>query len=170
MSFFQMHFALPLAATAAGLKHDTASKWIGRGELVMKPQDREKIGRGGGVILSALTTLQLIVAGELTRRGLKVSDACEAALQFAHWGQVKGEMGAKRDRKPGHLFPDGLTLLCIDRTEPDQSKVRHYTGAEKLGGTFMSHGFDAVELKTLLYLKLGGLGIDVHAAMTEIQS
>lgn len=167
MSFFNMHFPLPLAANAAGMKHDTASKWIARGELVIRPEDREKVGRGGGVILSARSTLQLILAAELTCRGLKVSDACNVALDFAHMGDIAGEAGAKQSREPGHLFPEGLTILVINRTNPDRSKIRNYSGDEKLKDNLSV--LDAVNVGHLFSMRLGSLGIDVHDAMQEIR-
>lgn len=173
MYFFDLHFTITRAADAAGMKHDTASKWIKRGELVLKLADREKVGRGGGVILTARTTLQLILAAELHRRGLKVPDACEAALNFAHFGDIEGEMGATRTRQPGHLHSDGITLLIIDRVHPDRSKVRHFTGSETLEN--FRTNLDAVDIEALFWMRLGSLFYDgepegaVHAAMADIK-
>jgi hypothetical protein len=166
--FFDTRHSITTAAQAAGLKPDTVSKWIRRGELVMRPEDREQRGRGGGVILSAHTAVQLILAGELTRRGMTVPDACEAALTFAHEGDIAGEMGAKHCRAPGCLFPAGqITLLVINRARPELSKVQAFDPDTALQN--MRTRLDAIDVETLLMMRLGFLGVDVHAAMKEIR-
>ncbi|WP_238368892.1 hypothetical protein [Heliomarina baculiformis] len=168
MAFFEMHFGLPLAATAAGRKHDTVSKWIKRGELVLTSADREKVGRGGGVNLSARTTLQLPLAVELNKRGLTVPDACEAAINFAHQGDIAGEMGATHNRKAGHLFREGLTLFMINRENPMACQVRHFSGKEPLESIRTS--LDAVDLEMLFYPFLSKLGLDALEAMREMKA
>ncbi len=106
MNFFDLHFSFPTACLAAGLKHDTGAKWIKRGYLVMRAEDREVVGRGGAKMLTARTTLQFLLGAELNRQGLSPYDACEAALCFSHEGDFKGQLNAKRDRSPGHLYPE----------------------------------------------------------------
>lgn len=168
MAFFETHFGLPLVATAAGRKHDTVSKWIKRDELVLATADREKVGRGGGVNLSARTSLQLALAAELNKRGLSVPDACEAAINFAHQGDIAGEMGAKYNRKAGHLFRDGLTLFMINRENPMACQVRHFTGKEPLESIRMS--LDAIDLEMFFYPFLSKLGLDALKAMQEMKA
>lgn len=167
MGFFQKQYSFPLVAEAAGMKHDTVAKWIARGDLVMRPEDREEIGRGGRKMLSAHTTLQLILAAELWRRGMSANAACEAAIQFSHFGDIKGQMGAKRDRKPGHLFPDGLTLFFPNRQDPASSKVRGYAETAPISEIRME--LDAVDLEILFFRGLGGLGVDAHSAIAEMK-
>jgi hypothetical protein len=168
VSFFDEAFSLPAVAPAVGVQHDSLSKWIRRGHLVLRPQDREKVGRGGGVNLSASTTLQAILAGDLARRGLLVPDACEAALPFAHEGSIAGEMGATHSRAPGRLFPEGqITLLLIDRDRPENSTVRAFDENTPLKD--LRSRLDAIDVELVLMRRLGLLGIDVHAAMKEIR-
>lgn len=132
----------------------------------MRPEDREKIGRGGGVIMSGRTALQTILA-DLRRRGFKVGTACDVAADFAHLGDHAGQSGAKHDRAPGCLFPEGITLLVTDRQHPERSKLRSLDPDTPLHAMRMS--LDAVDLEILFSMRFGGLGIDVHTAMFEIR-
>lgn len=167
MSFFENLYSFPIVADAAGVKYPAAAKWVERGDLVMRPEDRQVIGRGGRKMLSPNTSLQFILAAELNRRGLKTSEACEAALNFAHYGQIKGQKGAAMNRNPGRLFVNGLTLLFIDRENPDRSSVEHFSGLERVKE--ISTRLDAVYLEWLFLSRLGMLGIDAVAAVQEMK-
>ena len=170
-NFFDRRFPFPRVADAAGIMHATAAKWINRGFLVVRPEDREETGRGGRKMLSAGTTLQTILAVELNRLGMRPEDACEAAIKFAHWSDIKGEVGAKYDRPAGHLFPgrltDVLTLFIPNRVDAQLSKVERIEANVPIGK--IRSCLDAVDLEMLFYFRLGGLGVDVHRAIADMK-
>lgn len=171
MSFYEMRFALPIAARAAGLKPDTLHKWIARGDLVMRRDDSQEGGHGVTKYLSARTTLQLILSAELARRGLKTGDACEAAINFAHDGEIEGQLHAKHTRKSGHLFPGTadkvLTMFVIDRNNPTRSKVRRVEASAPIGKNRPL--FDAIDLEVLFTPALKALEVDVTDAIAAMK-
>jgi len=168
MNFFDKRFPFRIVAEAAGIKHDTAAKWISRNYLVMRTEDRETSGRGAGKLLSARTSQQTILAAELNRRGMSPEHACEAAICFAHEGEVKGHHHATVSRRPGHLYPDGLTLFFLNRESPWLSTVRHFTGEEPIKKIRLE--LDAVDLEMLFQMRIGALGVELLLAISDMKA
>lgn len=168
MNFFDERFPFRIVAEAAGLKHDTAAKWISRNYLVMSQADQETSGPGAGKKLTARTSQQTILAAELNRRGMRPEDACEAAISFAHEGEAKGHPLAAPGRKPGHLFSDGLTLFFLNREDPRQSNVRYLTGEEPIKR--FSTQLDAVDLEMLFHMRIEALGVERLSAISDMKA
>ena len=178
MNFFDLHFSFPTVCLAAGLKHDTGAKWIKRGYLVMRSEDREVVGRGGAKMLTARTTLQLLLGAELNRQGMSPLDAGEAALCFSHEGDLKGHLNAKRDRSPGHLYPelpgDGYkirTWFFPNREDPMRSKVELHSSETPIGRFIVppTGRVEALDLEVFFMMNLGKLGVDVHSAIKDMK-
>lgn len=178
MNFFDLHFSFPTACLAAGLKHDTGAKWIKRGCLVMRAEDREVVGRGGAKMLTARTTLQFLLGAELNRQGLSPYDACEAALCFSHEGDFKGQLNAKRDRSPGHLYPelpgDGnkmRTWFLPNREKPMFSKVELHSEETPISKFRVPPAgrVEVIDLEIFFMMNLGKLGVDVHSVIKDMK-
>jgi len=89
------------------------TQWARRGKLVMRDDDRADLGKGVERSLSLQTTIQAIIMAELSRRGVGLDTASNAAMKFAHTGDA--------DRNPGGLFHGGSTILAAN----DFGPVRH---------------------------------------------
>ena len=124
-----------------------------RGHLVMNPNDRETLGRGGARQLSFHTTVQLIIMAELTRDRVPLQDAADAALDFAHFGD--------ETRNPGDLFPKGMTILTYDagaKALMPKSRILNVTNEVTFRSIFSAAQLNGPSVfRSALFLDVGGL-------------
>ncbi|MDB5451439.1 MAG: hypothetical protein JWO33_17 [Caulobacteraceae bacterium] len=96
------------AADAAGIPVVTLKNWLNPARGVVLP------GGGGGAkgaprLFSLLRIYQIAITAELVRLGQDPSASAKAALKFSDTGAGSG----KAKRRPGQLFEDGDTYLCV---------------------------------------------------------
>lgn len=109
------HFPFTVVCKAAGVNYETMKRWALRGHLVMRDEDRETMGRGGHRQVSYYFAAQALVMGALTRQGVPLKDASQAATEFAYTGDD--------ERGPGHLYTGAATLVAYNADSPTKHNV-----------------------------------------------
>ena len=155
---YEQKFSFTTASEAAGVPHETVKGWVRRGYLVMSDNDREMMGRGGARQLSYHTTVQLIVMAEMTRYGVSLQDAADAALDFAHFGSET--RNGSESRNPGDLFAKGLTILSFDAgaVRGPKSEIVNVTNGEAFINVFRKAQLRGPgPFRSSLFIDIGGL-------------
>lgn len=93
-------------AKATGVSANTIRAWYRRGDLTVGMRDKDSPGATMARKLSGHTALAIGIMGALTSMGVAPGRAQQAALTFAY----TGDAGC---RDPGHLFPNGATVLVV---------------------------------------------------------
>lgn len=159
MTFSDLKLTIPEVAEATGVTAPQIRRWIetrktakpGQGVPILgKDGDKISEGRGDDTLISWHTTLQIAIAGRLTARGVSVSDALNAGIDFAHMGDSEATWGdepPKLDRAPGETYQNGETWLLV---AGDYSRVvnitdegngyHQYTSLDSAVRSFQSQG------------------------------
>jgi hypothetical protein len=98
-------FTIANVARATGVSADTIRQWYKREVLTIGMTDLPAADVGLARLFSGRTALAIGIMGELIKLRIPPDIAARAAIKFAHTGD--GE------REPGHLFPNGETLLVV---------------------------------------------------------
>ncbi|HCP81795.1 MAG TPA: hypothetical protein DIT67_09460 [Octadecabacter sp.] len=156
---YNQQFPFPVVAEAAQVPYDTMKKWVLRGHLVMSEDDRETLGRGGARMLSYHTTVQALIAADLYRQGVTISEASEAALEFAHFGDDM--------RDAGGLFVGAATVLTYNADSQRKARVLRVSKSDSfqsvLGKTWpngMASSAIFLDVQMLLLRRSSALGMD----------
>lgn len=114
-------FTVAQIEAATGVSAHTIRQWYKRGVLVLGQTDAEAAGIGLARTFSGATALVIAIMGALIKVGTHSKLAADAGLRFAHSGNEQ--------RLPGHLFPEGETLIGVGLSRPqiwnidDKSKL-----------------------------------------------
>lgn len=111
-------------AKAAKIEPFVVNQWVTRGHVVMSDKDRDSHATGRNRLFSFDTVIEIAVAAELVRIGMKAPDALKAARSFAHAGT-----GIAPKRDPGRPFDKGDTFLIVG---PAATVVVNVTDGESL--------------------------------------
>lgn len=126
------YFMIGDVAKATGETVGTIRQWLQRGILVAS-DSIWPAGQKTPRLFSVRTAFEIAVTRALTRHGLPAGAAAEAALSFAHSGGEDTATGAPATddvnlvRRPGALFPDGMTFLIVP-DDPQKTRVVKITG------------------------------------------
>lgn len=117
MNIFQQRFSTGQVVAATGLPNATLQSWLKR-DLIVGHKQYAPIQGGGSPGahrgFSFFNVMEIAIAKALLDAGMgSVSDACKAAMGFAHVGN--GQIGDMRpERRPGLPYNDAcLTVLCV---------------------------------------------------------
>jgi hypothetical protein len=103
-------YGVSYAAALAGLEAPTARLWI-RKKWLRSRGDKAAAANGLPAMLTGRTVIEMVIAARLRSMGILPQLACKAARSFTEVSDPLEGFG--RDRYPGELFEDCLTLLVV---------------------------------------------------------
>jgi DNA-binding transcriptional MerR regulator len=102
-------YKLSAAAHASGVSATNLAAWTDRGIIELRGEDVDTSGSGTPRLYSRNRIIQVAIANSLTKVGLNILRAADAAAVFANENQA--------GRERGELFATGRTMLVVTALE-----------------------------------------------------